>query len=163
MTAKTNSNLPPTIHKKNLARHFCLKFLFSSGLEFPRKEDFEKKLLDFIPSYTEKDHEHPYNLYDEKIQKTALEFLRLLALRQENIYEILEKNCLKRKFHKTDKITKCILALGTCELLYTETPTKVILNEYINLSKLYADKNSFSLVNAVLDKVAEQNRKTEGL
>ncbi len=46
-----------------------------------------------------------------------------------------------------------ILRLGIYELLYTDTPDIVCINEAIELAKLYSDDSVRKMINSVLDKV----------
>ena len=46
-----------------------------------------------------------------------------------------------------------ILRMGIYELLYTDTPSIVSINEAIELAKLYSDDGVAKMINAVLDKV----------
>jgi len=46
-----------------------------------------------------------------------------------------------------------ILRLGIYELLYTDTPDIVCINEAIELSKNYSDDEVAKMINAVLDKI----------
>jgi N utilization substance protein B len=52
-----------------------------------------------------------------------------------------------------------ILLLGIYELLYTDTPNKVVIDEAINLSKLYSDDDIPKLINGVLDSVFHNEEK----
>ena len=50
-----------------------------------------------------------------------------------------------------------ILQLAVCELMYFETiPTKVTLNEYVEISKLYSSEKSKEFVNGVLDQLMKK-------
>ncbi len=55
---------------------------------------------------------------------------------------------------------RAILRLGAYEILYcADTPAKVAINEYIELSKRYgSEAKTPKLVNAVLDKIAREHR-----
>lgn len=46
-----------------------------------------------------------------------------------------------------------ILRMGIYELLYTETPEIVVINEAIELAKAYSDDSVRKMINSVLDKV----------
>ena len=46
-----------------------------------------------------------------------------------------------------------ILRMGIYELLYTDTPSIVSINEAIELAKIYSDESVAKMINAVLDKV----------
>ena len=50
-------------------------------------------------------------------------------------------------------LDQAIIMLGIYELLYTNTPNVVIINEAIELSKKYSDENMPKVINGVLDAV----------
>ncbi len=54
-------------------------------------------------------------------------------------------------------VDRNILRLAISELLYEPvTPIKVIINEAVEIAKKYGTKDSFSFINAILDKVARE-------
>jgi N utilization substance protein B len=58
------------------------------------------------------------------------------------------------------KVDKNILRMATYELLYCrDIPTKVILNEAIDLGKDYGSENSGSFINGILDALYPKLRK----
>lgn len=54
---------------------------------------------------------------------------------------------------RLSKVDKAIINLGIYELMHTDTPPIVAINEAIELSKKYSDERVTSMINAVLDKV----------
>lgn len=48
---------------------------------------------------------------------------------------------------------QAILRIGIYELLYTDTPSIVAINEAIELAKLYSDDDVRKMINSVLDRV----------
>lgn len=59
-------------------------------------------------------------------------------------------------------VDRALLRIGTYELMYTYTPTPVIINEIINLSKQYSEVDKFyssKFNNGVLDKISKIVRK----
>ncbi len=46
-----------------------------------------------------------------------------------------------------------IIRIASYELLYTDTPEKVIINEAIELAKNYSDEKVVKMINGVLDKI----------
>lgn len=48
---------------------------------------------------------------------------------------------------------QAILLMGIYELMYTDTPPIVVINESVNLAKLYSDDKVKNMINACLDKV----------
>ena len=51
------------------------------------------------------------------------------------------------------KIDQAILLLGAYELLKTDTPQVVVINEAVELSKKFSDDEVKGLINGVLDKI----------
>lgn len=51
---------------------------------------------------------------------------------------------------------QAILRIGIYELVYSDTPNVVAINEAIELSKLYSDDDVRKMINAVLDKVYKE-------
>ncbi len=82
----------------------------------------------------------------------------------ENLSQIddLYGQFVDRKDEDLDLVSKCILRLGTYELKFKlDVPYKVVINESVNLAKSFAGEDSYKFVNATLDKVAKEVRKTE--
>lgn len=64
------------------------------------------------------------------------------------------KNYLHRNnFENLSSIEKTILKLGYYELKFTKDSYSEIINDYINLAKEYGKKDSYSIINGVLDSV----------
>jgi N utilization substance protein B len=61
-----------------------------------------------------------------------------------------------------DPVERAVLILGSYELMFCpEVPWKVVVNESVNLAKMFGAEDSFKYVNAVLDKVARTVRAVE--
>jgi N utilization substance protein B len=66
---------------------------------------------------------------------------------------------LDRPIVQLDVIEHVILSIGTYELLYSiEVPHQVVIDEAINLAKLFGAEQGHSFINGVLDKAAKQWR-----
>ena len=57
---------------------------------------------------------------------------------------------------RIDKTGAAILRMAIYELMYTDTPEVVVINEAIELSKKYSDDNVRKIINAVLDKIIKE-------
>ncbi|MGN1378883.1 MAG: transcription antitermination factor NusB [Bacilli bacterium] len=57
---------------------------------------------------------------------------------------------------RIDKTGAAILRMAIYEILYTDTPEVVVINEAIELSKKYSDENVRKIINAVLDKIVKE-------
>ena len=60
---------------------------------------------------------------------------------------------------RLSKVDQAILKLGIYELLYTETPSVVSINEAIELSKKYSEEKVTKMINGVLDKIYHEKEK----
>jgi len=62
---------------------------------------------------------------------------------------------------KLNRIDLAILRLGVYELKYSDAPAKVIIDEAVELGKLFGSENTSSFVNGVLGSVMkEENEQT---
>ena len=56
-------------------------------------------------------------------------------------------------------VTRSILRLAIYELLCTDVPTKVAINEAVELSKKFGDENEPGFVNGILNRIAKEENK----
>ena len=78
---------------------------------------------------------------------------------KKEIYDLANKYLNKWTMNRLNKVDQAILALGIYELLYTETPSVVAINEAIELSKIYSDESVTKMINGVLDKIYHEEEK----
>ena len=64
---------------------------------------------------------------------------------------------------RLSKVDKAILSIGIYELLYTDTPSVVAINEAVELSKKYSDEKVVKMINATLDKIYHNARQASDL
>ena len=66
---------------------------------------------------------------------------------------------LERGFDKIDPVERAILRLGAWELKYAQdVPTKVVLNEMVELAKTFGAEKSYRFVNGAMDKLSQSLR-----
>ena len=71
---------------------------------------------------------------------------------QKEIDELISRNLTNRKLSNLDSLMRSILRISVYELIYEfKIPKKVVLNEYIEIAKLFFNGEEPSLINAVLD------------
>ena len=58
---------------------------------------------------------------------------------------------------RLDKTGAAILRMGIYEMKYMDTPPVVVINEAIELAKIYTDSDVVKMINAVLDKLLYEN------
>ena len=96
--------------------------------------------------------------YEGDIKKLDLRYIKEVLYgidsKKEELDSIIKSNLQNWKIERIAKINLTILRLAVLEMKYIEdVPTKVALNEALELTKKYSDEKSVSFVNAVLDKV----------
>ena len=60
---------------------------------------------------------------------------------------------------RLNKVDQAIILLGIYELMYTDTPSVVSINEAIELSKKYSEEAVTKMINGVLDKIYHEEEK----
>ena len=72
---------------------------------------------------------------------------------QEDISALANKYLENWNIDRLSKVDKAIFSIGIYELMYTDTPSVVSINEAIELSKKYSDEKVVKMLNATLDKI----------
>lgn len=75
---------------------------------------------------------------------------------KKDIDELANKYLSNWTIDRLGNTDQAILRIGIYELVYTDTPAVVAINEAIELSKLYSDDDVRKMINAVLDKVYKE-------
>ena len=91
-------------------------------------------------------------------------FQELLTGVPTNLRELddLLKPALDRAIESVDPVERAILCLGVYELRYKlEVPYRVVINEAVELAKVFGAEQGHKYVNGVLDKVAKKVRAVE--
>ena len=101
--------------------------------------------------------DYPKNQYKKFIKDVASGTLE----RNELIEEAVNKHLFDDiDLVKTDKLLKIILFASVFELMFKHnTPTKVIISEYLLAAEYFLEKIQIGYLNAILDKISKQLRK----
>lgn len=78
---------------------------------------------------------------------------------KKDIYKLANKYLKDWKIERLNKVDQAILSIGIYELMYTETPSVVSINEAIELSKKYSEDAVVKMINGVLDKIYHEEVK----
>ncbi len=73
--------------------------------------------------------------------------------KKDELFNIANSNLKDWKMDRLGLTDQAILSLGIYELLYTNTPEVVAINEAVELAKKYSDDKVKNMINGVLDKV----------
>lgn len=78
---------------------------------------------------------------------------------QKDIDKLANKYMKDWTIERLNKVDKAIFSLGIYELLYTDTPSIVSINEAIELSKKYSEEAVTKMLNGILDKIYHEEEK----
>lgn len=100
----------------------------------------------------------PKNQYKKFIKDVVQGTIERNDLIKETVEKYLSDDLdLKR----TDKLLKILIFAAIFELMYKHNnPTKVIISEYLKTSEFFLEKAQIKFLNAILDKIAKNIRKT---
>lgn len=146
---------------KTRAREYAFKFLYSIFLDKTSKKKtelldrgLEQALKEFDTTYFEPDTEHPLNTLDDQGHRFAEKLIQGTLDHEEKLCEELNQVMHNWKAHQLDKVDYTVLLMALFELNHIkDTPTKVVINESINISKNYGSNDSSGFINGILDKI----------
>ena len=76
-----------------------------------------------------------------------------VVTKKEELDEIANKHLNKWTIDRLGNTDQAIIRMAIYELLYTETPGIVVINEAIELAKLFSDDDVKNMINGILDKI----------
>tara|TARA_A100001015_G_scaffold320677_1_gene447958 strand:- start:1392 stop:1802 length:411 start_codon:yes stop_codon:yes gene_type:complete len=73
-----------------------------------------------------------------------------------DVDKIIENYSIGWDMDRLNQLDKALLRLGISEINYTDTPFQVVLNEIIELSKIYSTDESSKFINGILGKYVKE-------
>ncbi len=137
------TGLKKSVHPRSKARDWAIQFLYQCEAQ---------KLYHFPESH--------FKVFVESfgLELNVVQFMQQFVRGVfENLHELngtiehYSKNWTLLRMPITDR---CVLRIAAYELIFTQSPRKVVINEAIELAKKYGTADSGAFVNAVLDKIA---------
>lgn len=84
----------------------------------------------------------------------AEELIRGVISHREDLDASIQTQSDNWKVERMAKVDRNVLRLGAFELLHTETPGRVVINEAIEVARTFGAESSPAFVNGILDKLA---------
>ncbi len=140
--------MKPVAAARSKARRFTLQALYQMQLTGDSARTVEEQFL--------ADH-------DMKRVDTAYfhDLLSGIAAREEYLLETIVP-VLDRTLEEIDPVEKAILLIGSFEMAdRIDIPYRVVINESVELAKLFGAEESFKYINSILDSLARQFRQVE--
>lgn len=126
-------------------REIIMKVIYQTYILDKTKNEYQVE--DLIKEQLEVENEYVNNCVEGIIKK------------QKEIDKIANKYMNKWTIDRLNKVDKAILSLSIYELMYTDTPSVVAINEAIELSKKYSEDAVTKMINGILDKIYHEEEK----
>lgn len=133
---------------------------FTSHVEeyFTNWDDDAEMINQLMLNYLQKPAS--YNL-QEMVSQEKWDFAKSLLLttreKREYVLELIKPKLKNWDAERIAVLDMILMEMGVCELLFFETiPTKVTINEYIDLAKAYSTPQSGQFVNGILDNIHKE-------
>ncbi len=82
-----------------------------------------------------------------------------VILKKEELDKKANTYLINWEINRLNKVDQAIFEIAIYELLYTDTPKKVVIDEAIELSKKYSEDAVVKMLNGVLDKIYHEEDK----
>ena len=136
------------LRNRRWARRFALQALYQWEVTRQPMTDIENQFKD-----------------DKDIDRVDPEYFKDVlhgVVEQHDVIEVYIKRYIDRPLTELDPVELSILRLGIYELLKRpDVPYRVILNEGLELGKMFGATDGYKFVNGILDKVAREIRRHE--
>ncbi|WP_300643835.1 transcription antitermination factor NusB [uncultured Helicobacter sp.] len=93
-----------------------------------------------------------------KQQEFALSLFNGVLEKLTNVDEQVSKHLKEWDIQRIGGIERAILRLGVYELCFTSTDAPIVINEAIELAKLYGSDNAPRFINGVLDAIVKERK-----
>lgn len=130
-------------------RELAFELLYSLEIQKVEQETIEEQIEIFL-----KNNE----ITDKKVEECFKDVIYGIQSNSEEIVNTISSNLASNwEIDRISKISLVLLKLATYELMYKKLPYKVVINEVVELAKLYGDENAPSFINGVLGNIVKKN------
>ena len=122
------------------ARETALQVLYRIDIAEDRSEEAVERDMESLPEGTE-------------ARRYSEEIVWGVAAHSKEIDSLIEAHSENWTLDRMAVVDRNVLRVAVYELLYTETPYKVIIDEAVELAKRYGSEESSAFINGLLDKI----------
>lgn len=138
------------ISPRHLAREWAIQFMYQLDLreaEFTEEDLqlFWQQLTTGVSAKKMRDFKNGQPFSNELIRGTLS--------KKNELDNILQDHSSNWSLTRMPAVDRNILRLGAYEILHTETPAQVAIQEAIDVATVFSDKDSPSFINAILDQI----------
>lgn len=127
---------------RRVAREELFKLVFESEL----KEESTKEVLE---NYLTRDEV----LTNENELTFIKKYMNGITENSDKIIDTINSNITGWSFERIGNVEKALLKCSVYELLCETTPHEIVVNEVVELAKIYGDEKTAEFVNGVLAKI----------
>ena len=132
---------------KTNARKFTFQFYYH--------QVFENESVDFTVDLSKRMNDFTALEYPKSEEKFIQSILKVAFKNKSKLNALIEKYLKNWSINRISKIDRTLLDLSISEMLFLEppTPSKVVIDEYLNLAKEFGTADSVKFINGVLDNI----------
>ena len=134
--------------RRSRAREIALQVLYQDDLNADQPEDIRMRFINARLNH------------DKDLVEFAEELLDGVRANLAAVDQHLEEIARNWKLSRMAATDRNVLRLGAYEILFSDTPDRVAINEAIELAKRYGTNNSSQFVNGVLDRLMSNKSKS---
>ena len=135
--------------RRSRAREIVLQVLYQDDLNTDQPEDIRLRFMNARLNQ------------NRSLVEFAEDLLAGVRRNRDAVDQQLEEIARNWKLSRMAATDRNVLRLGAYEILFTETPDRVVINEAIELAKRYGTNNSSQFVNGVLDRLMNNRPPTK--
>ena len=147
-----NEDIESLLEEQSIYWNDDLDFVVSMILKtFKKFKEFSDERQALLPMFK-----------DDEDRQFAKDLYRKVVLNHSDNEVLIKQHTVNWDIERIAYIDNLILELALTEFLYFPSiPTKVTMNEYIELSKYYSTEKSRNFINGILDKALKDLKKTD--
>ena len=138
---------------RRLAREWALQFLYQEEIH---NDDEDTNSLEIFWQQLRKSPGCPKQEKYQVGYEFASEIIAGVEKNQEAIDGKIAEIAKNWEFDRIAVIDKSIMRVSAYELLYTDTPKAIVINEALEIAKTFSDNDSKVFINGILDKMVGQ-------
>jgi transcription antitermination protein NusB len=137
------------VPSRRKTREFVLQVLFAAD----SRDQNPLEVLAFLQDHFETSNDQEMRV--DRVEKDyAYALVNAVSSERDTIDLLISRLSHHWKIHRMTRVDRNILRMAIAEITSLhEAPTRVILNEAIEISKKYGAENSGSFINGILDKI----------
>lgn len=133
--------------RRSRAREIVIQILYQSDLNPDQPDDIHRRFMEARLNQ------------NWKLVSFAKKLLAGVRKNRNEIDQRLEQTASNWSLYRMPVIDRNVLRLGAYEILFSDTPDRVAINEAIELAKRYSTENSGQFINGILDRLMNSKNK----